>query len=128
MKLLDNREYAAADITLDPVNQRFYDTMTGEDLTRLIKNADKKTFGGFDQTLSNDLAYKEIHPGTPEVGSTSVTGNFFKQIITDPLDAPAEFAQDATNAAKKAIQSPVTWGIVALGVVALVIWFVPRKP
>lgn len=127
INLLDGRQIPAAGISLNTSNQRFYLNETGEDITRLIRIMDKRTFAGFDASLSNELFYQETHPDAPEVGSTSVTGNFVHQILTDPLAAPADAAASAAASIKKGLESPVTLGIAALVLLGLALYFFPRK-
>lgn len=126
--LLDDREIPQAGITLDTTNQRFYVNATGEDITRLIPIGSKRLFAGFDATLYNELLYQEMHPDAPQVGSTSVTGNFLHQIFTDPLAAPADEAAKLTESIHQTIKSPVTWAIAAAAIVVLIIVLIPRRP
>lgn len=124
---IDGRVIYYNAIRIEPSNQRFYLIATGEDLTRNLKQSDKRQFPGFDATLTNDLYYREAHPDAPEVGSTSTTANFFHQIFTDPLDAPAAAATSAIDTLKSAVTSPaglIVGGIIVLG---LLIYFLPRR-
>jgi hypothetical protein len=127
INLLDGRQINDAAITLTPSNQRFYLNETGEDLTRLIRQADKRTFAGFDAALTNELYYQEAHPNAPEVGSTSVTANFFDQILTDPLAAPADAAAGAADTLKKAVTSNTAVIIGGVLIFGLILYFAPRK-
>jgi hypothetical protein len=125
--LLDGRTIPAANISFNPDNQRAYLNATGEDLTRLIRQADKRNFAGFDQSLTNELFFKEAHPDAPEVGSTSVTRNFIDQIITDPLAAPADAAAGAVAAVKGAVTSQTGMIVVGVIILGLLVWILPRK-
>lgn len=127
INLLDGRQINDAEISFAPSNQRAYLTATGEDLTRLIRQADKRTFAGFDQSLTNELFYKETHPDAPEVGSTSVTRNFFEQIFTDPLAAPADAAAGAVASVKSAVTSQTGMIIAGAVILGLLVWILPRK-
>lgn len=126
--LLDGRTIPAAAITFNPDNQRAYLNATGEDLTRLIRQADKRAaFAGFDQSLTNELFFKEANPNAPEVGSTSVTRNFFDQIFTDPLAAPADAAAGAVASVKSAVTSQTGMIIAGAVILGLLVWILPRK-
>ena len=98
--LLDGRVIDIAAINFDPSDYSFsvwYADGNGkENITTLIRRADKMRFAGFDGDFYNNLLYvqkyQREHNGQlpPEVGSTSIWGNFVQQILTDPLAAPLE--------------------------------------
>lgn len=92
--LIDGRTVAMGDIIFNAEIHHFY--LGNEDITNLLKRADKRQFSGFDEVTDNDRIYVEKymreHNGElpPEVGSSSVWWNFKELLITDPLGAPLE--------------------------------------
>lgn len=93
--LLDGRQVDSGNVFFDDIDYSFKLGGSGENITALIRAADKRTFNGFDQTKYNDILYAQnyfrIHGTYPDaVGSTSVWANFANQILTDPLAAPLD--------------------------------------
>ena len=96
--LLDSRVIDIAAINFDPSDYSFtvwYADGNGkENITTLIRRADKLRFADFDGDFYNNLLYvqkyQREHNGQlpPDVGSTSIWANFVEQILTDPLAAP----------------------------------------
>jgi len=98
--LLDGRVIDTDSILFDAHDYSFTveyaDGSGSENITTLIRNADKRRFAGFDNVFYNDLLYvqkyQREHGGAlpPNVGSESYWSNFFTQIATDPFGAPLE--------------------------------------
>jgi len=98
--LLDGRVIDADAIVFDPSDYSFsvwYADGNGkENITTLIRRADKFRFAGFDGDFYNNLlyvqAYQRRHNGAlpPELDLDSTWTNFVQQILTDPLAAPLE--------------------------------------
>jgi hypothetical protein len=92
--LLDGRTVAMGDIVFNPAIHHFY--LGNEDITGLLKRADKLQFDGFDTETENSRLYVEKyireHNGAlpPEIGSTSVWWQFKELLINDPLGAPLD--------------------------------------
>lgn len=125
--LLDGRQVDASNIFFDDSDYSFKLGGTAEDLTTLIKQADKKTFSGFDVSVYNDIVYAQHYfaqhgSWPPSVGSTSVWVNFVQQITTDPFAAPLDSLSSAISSAvdSDGFKKILIVGFIALGVLLLV--------
>lgn len=123
IRLLDSRIIPSEDIRLERNKWQFTRISSGEDLTKQIRRVDKETFAGYDNAAYN--RYLSGGLGAEEL-PTNVTGIFTKQILTDPLAAPADAASKAVDSVKAAVKSPWTWAAVGLVVVVLVVIYVPK--
>lgn len=95
INLLDGRTVESADINLDRSTYHVYHGT--EDITRNMRQNDKvAVFFNFDRERDNNRASDEsrLAQGLPTInpGSTSVLYNFASQIVTDPLSAPLDYA------------------------------------
>jgi len=124
--LMDGRRVNIEDLDFDVDTHRFF--WNGQDVTNLVKRTDKKRFPGFDESIENLRIYKEQHPGVPETGSTSILGNFVHQIVTDPLDAPLEALQRGVGNALETTTGKVVIALVFVGVIAILMAAMPRRP
>lgn len=82
--LTDGRVVSHDNVFFDDTNYSFKLGGTAEDITTLVRIADKKTFDGFDVTKYNEILYgqkffREHGTWPPPVGSTSVWVNFVDQ-------------------------------------------------
>lgn len=94
---LDGTEVSSSDLTLDWSSYRVW--LGTENVTNEIRQSDKvKIWPGFSREKDNLRAHAEQQarrgePVTP-TGSTSTWDIFWNQIITDPLEAPLDYADD----------------------------------
>ena len=86
ISLLDGTLVDSTDINLAPDNIHFNQISSGEDITFLMKVADKKSFPLFDLTKSNSQIYAKTPPA-PTDGTFSIMAD---QLLTNPLGAPVE--------------------------------------
>lgn len=129
IKLIDGRIIPWEDIRLEKNNWQFSRKSTGEDLTRQIRLADKREgWAEYDNE-----AYNRYLSGGKDAKDlpTNVTGIFTKQILTDPLAAPADAAAGAVKTLKETVTSPKFLIIAGLATVlligGLVIYYKPRS-
>lgn len=120
--LLDGTSVDSSAIDFDPNSYHF--NIGGNDITELIRRADKRTLvPGFDDDVENKRIFGEKYANDPNVNTgeldTSVAGNFWHQITTDPLGAPLD-ALDA--GVKKLANSSGIQKVVIIGVVGLIIY------
>lgn len=121
--LSDGRKVSTSDIAWDRNTYHF--TVNGEDVTNLLKQADKAAnYPGFDRAKDNLRAYNEAYQRrTGQVpqptGSTSTLYNFAQQILTDPISAPLESLDRTVEQAKKSTGIQTIATIAGIG---LVIW------
>jgi hypothetical protein len=127
--LLDGRMLPVADIRLDADGWNFTRISSGERLTYKIRQSDKTYyFPAYDVTFGNDQISKDRRGQELTAPlETNTTKILAKQLVTDPLAAPADFAAGAVAQLKKIASSPVTLVIGALLVAGLVIYFVPKS-
>jgi len=116
---IDGTVYQAGEITYDPANYTFTGA-DGEDLTNNIHLADMYQFAGFDGQSFISNRSSIIRSGKTFDGplSTNTTGNFLKQIVTDPLDAPIQ-ALPSIGKGLSDFAGTLNSDIMILGVVAL---------
>jgi hypothetical protein len=135
--LIDGRILPVQDIELASDGWNFVRKSSGEILTYQLKQRDKVAyFPRYDVAYGNEKLYQAglNRTGSTNVGeplSTNTTGIFARQLVTDPLAAPAEFASDAVEGAKKLVQSPqflIVGGIVVFALAAfLVMRYAPKS-
>jgi len=120
--LLTGETVDPAEVYFNPGNYSF--VYRGKDITQLIRNADKRTFEGFDNEFYNNLLYvqkyQREHGGAlpATVGSDSVWYNFVQQILTDPLQAPLE-SLDST--VKELFSSPGIYLVIGAAIFIVII-------
>jgi hypothetical protein len=91
--LLNGQEIDSHSVRLEGDNIHFTNLSTGEDITRLMRVADKKSFPLFDLTKSNSEIYAtdpttgNLIPAAPTDGTFSI---FTDQMLINPLGAPVE--------------------------------------
>src|SRR5687767_8847895 len=121
--LLDGRTVDSRDLSLNRVT--YHVTYLGtEDVTRLMRQNDKAAvFSSFDRSRDNIRASDEDRQaqGLAPIrhGSTSLLGNFTTQILTDPLAAPLQFADEKITG--RLFASSTVRTIVALALLGAVI-------
>jgi hypothetical protein len=96
--LLDGRQIAIETIYFNPADYSFTSS-AGENLTDLIRIADKDKFSGFDRSKWFTIVSNRKNglPDNATAGSTSILGNFVEQITTDPLAAPLDALNTGIN-------------------------------
>lgn len=129
--LIDGRILPVADVQLDSDGWNFSRISSGERLTYQLKFADKiKYFPNYNVSFGNDQIYQEkARAQGKDVGGplpTNVTGIFAKQLVTDPLAAPADFAASAIDKVKKIASSPMTIVVTGLVVAGVAIFLISR--
>lgn len=117
--LLDGTSVAQNELRLDVVSYHVY--AGTRDITNLMRQADKVTaFPHFDRAVDNVRASDEAAIANGEtpvvVGSTSLWGNFFRQIFTEPLKAPLEAVGNSFRGL-----SPETQAVVKVATVLLIV-------
>lgn len=131
VELLDGRILPVTDVYIRD-GWEFFRVSTGERLTYLIRQGDKRRFwpDDFDAIKSNDEIYQEqarvrgLHPSGPL--TTNVTQILAYQLATDPLAAPAEAAQSITNRVSQIAGSPTFLIVCGLVVTALAMFLIVR--
>ena len=124
--LLDGRVVDTDNIFFDDTDYSFKLGGTAEDITTLIKQADKRTFPGFDVAKYNDIVYAQTYfkqHGTwpPDVGSTSVWVNFVNQLGSGTvLSTAGSYWSDAvSNAVSDVVDSDGFKKILIVGFIGL---------
>lgn len=102
--LLDGRSIESSNLRLNEDNYSVSIVSTGEDVTNNLRQNDKaQIFAGFDRAKDNLRSYveqyrREHNGATPApTGDTSLWGNFWTQITTEPLRAPLDALNTATD-------------------------------
>lgn len=122
MILLDGRTIQKSDVFFDAANYRFQLSPSGEDITTLLKQADKRLFNGFDVVKYNEIVYAQHyykqHGTWPNAtGSTSIFTNFVNQLATEPLAAPLA----ALDAGVKQLFDSAGFKTIAIGATILIV-------
>ena len=120
--LLDGRTEDTGNVFFDPATYVFKDIASGEDLSNLIRFADKSNFPGWDAakqlafTSNNSQGIANTPENTLTPGETPGTlSNFWTQLTTDPLAAPLDSLNKGID---KLVQAPA---ILKVGVAAVVV-------
>jgi hypothetical protein len=125
--LLDGRTVDSRDLSLNRDSYRV--TYLGtEDVTRNMRQSDKvSVFSGFSRERDNIRSSDDsrIAQNLPpvQVGSTSILANFTRQIVTDPLAAPLDYADDKITG--RLFKSSTVRLVVLLVVLGAVFYFWP---
>lgn len=126
MQLISNLTIPDSDVSFDPATYHFTQISTGKDITNDIRRIDKiRLVPDFDIERENFRLSDELGNGA-DTGHTlgldplqdNTAAIFAEQIITDPLAAPLE---SANNLAKKLLNSPAV--LLTAGVVILALLF-----
>jgi len=127
--LLDGRMIESETLAFDPETYHF--TLSAEDVTDLIRRADKLAIiPYFDADIENNRIFAEnwarTHGGQQPapIGSTSTWSNFWQQITTDPLAAPLETLNRGLN---QLFTAPAAVKLALLAGVGLVVWLALRR-
>lgn len=89
--LLNGRQAWTEEITFDPGNYHFYWGARNLDITDSMTREQKRTFEGFDDETENRRLYADAHGGQDfNTGDTTIWGNWWDQMTTDPLAAPLD--------------------------------------
>lgn len=123
--LLDGSNVESDELVFN--NQTYHFSLNGSDVTNLVKPSDKpKIVPGFDTYTENQRLYNERRGGNGPVEdlSTSTTGIFTEQILTDPFSAPLAALDKGVNQflSSKGIQV-----VAGVAVVLLVLFIVVDK-
>ena len=128
LTLISGRQIDIAGLHLDRSSYRVY--YGGEDITNDMRQADKvRIFPGFDRSKDNERAYSDRyaqeHGGNrpAPTGSTSVLVNFARQIVTDPLAAPLDYADEKVTG--RLLGSSTVRIAVTLALIGAVVYFWP---
>jgi len=116
--LTDGSKVALSELTFDA---NTYHVFAGSrDITNLMRQSDKVlAFPGFDRARDNIRASDEAaiargdNPTT--VGDTTIWGNFWHQIGTEPLKAPVEALMRSFRGFDPKTQTTLKVGVVLLG-------------
>jgi hypothetical protein len=117
LTLLDSRSVDMSEIYFDPNTYHFSDTATGEDLTNLIRRADKQdNWPAFDPYTDNQRIFNETRKGgSGPLGDLQTNSGviFAEQLLTDPLAAPLDAL---TKGVKEILANPGFKTLLVVGV------------
>lgn len=117
IQLLNGTTVDTDAINFDKSTYQFY--LGSENLTDLIRRIDKRRFSGFDDTTENLRVYKLAHPDAMDTGPTTIWGNFWNQISTDPLEAPVELLERKVGGALDSTTGKIAIVLVVIGAIAV---------
>lgn len=106
------------DIYFDVPSHHFY--YAGADVTDGIARQEKMMFAGFNVEKDNLRLYNEKNPGAGATGDTTIWGNFWDQIFTDPLAAPFESADKSIASVTGSVSGKL---LLAAGIIGLGVYF-----
>lgn len=124
--LLDGRQVDPANIVFDP--QSYHFTLNSEDVTALIKRADKiANWPDFDPVVDNTRLSNQAQNNVnlPQTDlPTNTAAIFTNQILTDPLAAPLDALKNEINSVFATTTGKV---LIVGGLVLIGLLILPRR-